>query len=219
MRTLLRWQSNNLKVFNIVLIGILFYSCADKPTFVKLRIENKEIHINHKRGRLDEPCVTTCAELDVRLINTTASNFIFYGFYHKLLFGYDKDSTFCRPGVNGIMVFAYSKNGDQIIHHTSIHSVTGYWPFKIPKEYRKSPMQNLIDEKQIIHAKSILSFKKVIDFKDFDFEPGEYQIKLLLGNMRSRNLSDSRISKDEEEFGAVIYDGYLWSNPVKLIVE
>lgn len=210
-----------MKNYYIFIFSILLLGCSEKERRLKLVITDKEIHINHNKSRADEPCATTCAEIHFALGDESSTNYILYGFHDKIFFGYREDTTFCgQPG--GLVVMAYTKVGKQIFHQTSIHSVTGYLSIT-PEKFKNTNedfTQRLMNSKQIINGHKAIRFQRMIDFRDFELEPGEYLIKVLYSQVYpSVYISEDQLNKDKSEYNAEVYKGCLWTNPVRLIVD
>jgi hypothetical protein len=211
-----------LKNLVIILISVSFFECSEESGELKLQIDDAEIHINHEKGRIDEPCVTTCTDIKFSLINASVNNFVLYNFNTRFFYAPRADSSFCEGGTAERFILVYDKRGKQILAISAI--VPG--SIEEPKtndqlnDFERSIEKVFVLAKQIAKSKNSISFKERINLRNFELNPGEYYLKMVYFQHNiSRYVTKEERQAIEEEFDAEMYKGCLWSNQVKLIVD
>lgn len=209
--------------FIILLVALFLIKCSERKNGeLKLRINDEYIRINHEIGRIDEPCVTTCADINFSLINETSTNYVLYNFRNMFHYSARADSLYCEGGSSEKFVIIYDSKLKQVFSLSSILPGSIEEP-KTNDELRdfvKNIKDGYMKQKQVVESEAVLNFNQEINLRNFELAPGEYYLKVLYFQHNiSRYVTMEERQAIEKEFEAEAYKGCLWSNPVKLIVD
>lgn len=222
-RIIFHVNTSNLLSHIFFFLPIVFLTgCEKKLDGLNLRVLDKEIRINHNKGKINEPCATTCADVHFSLNNESDINWILYDFKSKYYYGIAADSSYCGGGAAERVMFIYNQKNEQIFASTAL-------PYNLHETQmtydRLLDSHNQIKErfllsKQVINSHRKVDFVQNIDFREFDLKPGVYHFKLLyFQNDVSNYITIDQSEIDKKRFDGEIYRGCLWSNPVRLIVD
>lgn len=210
---------NKITIF-LFLITLL-NSCKNKGSgSLSLVLINDDIKIkNFYRGHL-QPCLSMCADIRYKIENTSSQNFLLYNFNRNFNHGDIEDSLYCQYNKNaGIAVFVYQKNTQKIAMFTISDSIN-WKPYQQIQEMLENEHQWYKKTKLVANSGESYNFKKKIDFWAFNLTPGEYTLKILYYQKNLHPYVDTKqIDKDKASYDAKIFQGYLWSNPIRLTVE
>ncbi len=143
-----------------------------------------------------------------------------YNFFKPFIFDCIADSTFCNGfGAAEKIIFVYNSEGRQMIPGCPSHDIATDAKDVIGR-YERNKKQ--FQDSLLVAWKNgeDVEFTETIDFRDFNLEPGVYQVRALYYQYDvSRYVSDQLVAIDERRYNAQIFKGCLWSNGVKLIVK
>lgn len=163
--------------------------------------------------------------MTVELNNSTSENFVMYGFKNTLLIAptidsaYSISKAFTSGSGNKMFLLTADKQRAQIWSNSTIQN-------NGRSQNRKSLTSELADLYLegviILPHNSKTSLQLSIDFSDAGpLEKGEYFFYMIYasGSLAKNVIGTQRILKDEEEWNAVIFNGFVTSNLVKLFIE
>lgn len=209
------------KVLTFLLLITILHSCKNKDSgSLNLVLIDDEIKIkSFYRGHL-QPCLSMCADIRYKVENTSSKNYLLYNFNRNLDHGNIEDSIYCRDiNESGIVMFVYQENIQKMATFI-ISDSTNWKPWERIQEMLQNEYHWHKSTKLIANVGENYNYVKRVDFWAFDLVPGQYILKILYyqGGVNPY-IDQSQIERDEMKFSAEIFQGCLWSNPIKLIVE
>jgi hypothetical protein len=207
------------------MIAIVFLGCnkTEQIRPLQLILIDNELKINHVKGSRINPCVTTCADINFRIENSSDENYMLYNFKRFFQFGELEDSVYCDGfRVAGKCIFVYAESNKQLLSASFLPDSIHWKPMPLEKVLNRHELSKIWfrNTKLVIRSRESLKFSYNIDFREFDLLPGIYTIKILYYQQNILNyITENQIEEDQEKFDAEMFKGCLWSNSVKLIVE
>jgi len=161
--------------------------------------------------------------LSITILNTSNQRFLLYSF-KKLSEAMDNDAFYCDGDISAVnAVFLFDSEGLQKYITLSFNRGVNDVPLSAGDLRRKHEdiKKQIVNDRIVLQPHSEARYNLMIDLQQFKLKAGEYDLYLIYasGSLINEILGRSLILREQADEDAILFQGCIKSNRIKVQVE